>query len=297
MSRYILEVEEMQKAIALLGYVDGKLDTLSKRITAAYHRLDTQQGTAINRAQSDIYNQGKLYDEQWDYIKYLKSVLQAIVDESLQAEAEAKKIMEGEWIEESKKEENKGTISGASGVVTPGTETVPKTSIVEEMNQRYMRLLTNTGRTSFSGACSAFVYRQLWDQGIFDLNRDAGVASGKDYYRVWGQKSMTSTGYRVDSYGGRNALLELINANEGKTLNNIVISFDYDGRNYLSKEHGHVMLISEIRDGKVYYMESASGRLYNLNGQSYSEGEPICLSINDFLRQYPNMNGAIYFHK
>ena len=108
---------------------------------------------------------------------------------------------------------------------------------------------------------------------------------------------MTSTGYRVDSYGGRNALLELINANEGKTLNNIVISFDYDGRNYLSKEHGHVMLISEIRDGKVYYMESASGRLYNLNGQSYSEGEPICLSINDFLRQYPNMNGAIYFHK
>lgn len=111
MSKYTLEVEELQKAVALLTHVDSKLDVLSKRITAAYHRLDNQQGSAIEKAQSDIYYQGSIYDEQWNYIKYIKTILQTILDESLKAETEAKKIMESEWVEESKKEENKGTVT------------------------------------------------------------------------------------------------------------------------------------------------------------------------------------------
>lgn len=296
MSKYTLEVEELQKAVALLTHVDSKLDVLSKRITAAYHRLDNQQGSAIEKAQSDIYYQGSIYDEQWNYIKYIKTILQTILDESLKAETEAKKIMESEWVEESKKEENKQSTTG-TGEGGGGSTFAPKSNIVEEMRERYQRLLKNTNRVSFSGACSAFVYRQLWDQGILDINRDGGVQSGKNYYRVWSQKSTTSTGYSVDTYGGSNALKDLMRANVGKTLKNIAISFDYDGKNYLSREHGHVMLISEIRDGKVYYMESAAGRLYNLNGRAYAEGEPICLSLSDFLKQYPNMNGAVHFYK
>lgn len=298
MSKYNAEVEELQQAVASLREVDGNLNSLSARITGAYHKLDNLQGSAISGAQSDIRIQGKLYDEQWEYIKYLQTVLETIINETLLAEANAKKRMEDEWVEEDKQEDNKkpNIPSGTTGT-TSNSNQASGTNIINDMRARYQRLVKNTQSGSFSGACSAFVYQQLKDQGIFTINGDAGVASGKNYYRVWSQKSMTSTGYRVDAYGGSNALRDYVNANQGAVLNNIAVSFDYDGKNYLSMEHGHVVLISEIRDGKVYYMESAAGRLYNLDGRAYAEGEPISLTLNDFLRQYPNMNGIVHFHK
>lgn len=175
--------------------------------------------------------------------------------------------------------------------------------ITSEMEARYQRMLKATGRTSFSGACSAFVYRQLCDIGVFKLNKDSGVAKGKDYYSVWGNKSTTSTGYLIESYGydsnvKNNPLQDLINAHSGETLENIVVSFNYDGKNYTDPVNGHVMMITAIRDGNVYYMESAKGALWNVNPkQTYKEGEPICLSVSDFMKQYPNMNGVVHFYK
>ena len=175
--------------------------------------------------------------------------------------------------------------------------------ICSEMEARYQRMLEVTGRTSFSGACGAFVYRQLCDIGVFKLNKDSGVAAGKDYYSVWGKKSTTSTGYSIESYGydetaNNNPLQDLINAHQGETLENIVVSFDYDGVNYKNKTYGHVMLITAIKDGNVYYMESEDGALRNVDPkQKYKEGEPICLSVSDFMKQYPNMNGVVHFYK
>lgn len=175
--------------------------------------------------------------------------------------------------------------------------------ICAEMEARYQRMLEVTKRTSFSGACSAFVYRQLCDIGVFELNKDSGIAAGKDYYSVWSKKSTTSTGYSIESYGydetaKNNPLQDLINAHQGETLENIVVSFNYDGKNYMDKKYGHVMLITAIKDGNVYYMESADGALWNVNpNQKYKEGEPICLSVSDFMKQYPNMNGVVHFYK
>ena len=45
MSKYVANTEDLQKAIALLGHIDGKLDALSKRITAAYYQLDGQKSS------------------------------------------------------------------------------------------------------------------------------------------------------------------------------------------------------------------------------------------------------------
>ena len=42
MSKYVADTEELRKAIALLGYVDGKLENLSKRITTVYNQLNEQ---------------------------------------------------------------------------------------------------------------------------------------------------------------------------------------------------------------------------------------------------------------
>lgn len=175
--------------------------------------------------------------------------------------------------------------------------------ICAEMEARYQRTLEVTTRTSFSGACSAFVYRQLCDVGVFESGKDSGVAAGKDYYSVWSKKSTTSTGYSIESYGydetaKNNPLQNLINAHHGETLENIVVSFNYDGKNYTNEKYGHVMLITAIKDGNVYYMESADGSLWNVNpNQTYKEGEPICLSVSDFMKQYPKMNGVVHFYK
>ena len=174
--------------------------------------------------------------------------------------------------------------------------TTPPEQIMNEMKECYQRTLQRTKRKTFSGACSAFVWRQLEDLGVFCYGKDAGVASGKDYYSDWSKKSVTSTGYQVESYGGGNGLLDLITIHSGKPIKNIVVSFDCDGINYKDSA-GHVLLISEIRDGKVFYMESAGGKLYNLDGRRYSEGEPICLSVTDFMKQYPGMNGVVHFYQ
>lgn len=173
--------------------------------------------------------------------------------------------------------------------------------ICSEMKARYQRTLEATNRTSFSGACSAFVYRQLRDAGVFG-SKDSGVASGKDYYKVWGKKAKTSTGYQIESYGydpnaKNNPLEDLISAHSGETLNNIVVSLD-QRKGFFPSEHGHVMLITAIQDGNVFFMESQSGSFHALkNGKAYAEGDPLVLPINDFLKQYPSMNGVIRFHK
>lgn len=295
MSKYVTDTEELRKAIALLGYVDGKLENLSKRITATYYQLESQKSSEADKARSEIKAQGALYDLQWENILSIKAFLEVVLNETLLAEEKAKADMEKEFVP-GNENHNTNTNKPVAGN-SPNVNVTPTTNVVDEMSERYRRLLQETGRTSFNGACSAFVYQQLRVQGIVSYNGDAGIGSGKDYYAVWSQRGYTSTGYRAETYGGVNGLRDLLNTNPGQVIKNVAVSFNYDGANYLSREHGHVMLISEIRDGKVYFMESAAGSLYNLDGRAYAEGEPVCLSVNDFLRQYPNMNGVVHFHK
>lgn len=312
MSRYILEVEEMQKAIALLGYVDGKLDTLSKRITAAYHRLDTQQGTAINRAQSDIYNQGKLYDEQWDYIKYLKSVLQAIVDESLQAEAEAKKIMEGEWIEESKKEENR------TPNPIPGSGTV-SSNIIKTVNGApqyklpdYVTKNVEPDRNGIYGpyvyyrdgrygavcewniynerqkqlSCTYYTLRKLNERGM-SFPCVKGPGNGADWYGNFDDT------VDVPRYQGNNSLEQLVN-NKSLPQENIVVSFASNPSSDANlRKCGHVMLIDRIeKNSSGEIMVSYSDNypdIQTLNGTNTTK----TTTLSNFMSNYNKSNGSI----
>ena len=171
--------------------------------------------------------------------------------------------------------------------------------LMEEMSDRYQRILQNTKKKSFNGKCSAFVYQQLKDQGIFGP-KDPGCAHGKDYYATWNKKKTTSTGAKVTTYGSdknSTGLEKLIAASGGKPIKNVAVSFPavYPYTNASNSVSGHVMLISEIRDGNVYFMESADGRLWFLDNTPYKEGQPMVLPVDKFLKQYPKMNGVVHF--
>lgn len=121
MSKYVTDTEELRKAIALLGYVDGKLENLSKRITTVYNQLNEQQGKDVRNAQGAIYTQGEIYDGQMLNILAIKAYIELILVETLAAEEKAKTVMESEIKPET--EDKKPGNNQAQGNAKPNTNT------------------------------------------------------------------------------------------------------------------------------------------------------------------------------
>ncbi|SFB82308.1 hypothetical protein [Butyrivibrio sp. YAB3001] len=169
--------------------------------------------------------------------------------------------------------------------------------IEDELRERYSRLKDGNGGKSFKGKCSSFTYRQLKDRGIID--NEPGVPLGKDYYDVYSKMTETSTGYSVEAIGGKNALSELIENHNGENLSNIVVSFNKDGKIFNS-DAGHVLMISEIRDGYIYFMDSSDTYWGALSGNAAKkEGEMIKLTLEEFYKTFPKnaINGVVCFSK
>lgn len=121
MSKYVTDTEELRKAIALLGYVDGKLENLSKRITTVYNQLNEQQGKDVRNAQGAIYTQGEIYDGQMLNILAIKAYIELVLAETLAAEEKAKTVMESEIKPET--EDKKPGNNQAQGNAKPNTNT------------------------------------------------------------------------------------------------------------------------------------------------------------------------------
>mgnify|MGYP007034318888 FL=1 len=83
-----------------------------------------------------------------------------------------------------------------------------------------------------------------------------------------------------------------MNANDGKDVYNVVVSFPKSYRS--SSSVGHVLFIHAIKDGKVYYSDN-----YRYNGKP--EGSVIIKSVNEFTSyfssNYGGINGAVHFKK
>lgn len=287
MGDFHAEVVELQRAQALLKLAERKLSDWSPIITRAYHRLDNQQNATVTNVRGAIVGWGRIYDAQWERIQKMISYIDTAMAEMEQAEEQAYKELADAEIREDKKAK---PATGQPGASTTPNQPQGTSDVVKEMQERYQRLIAISIRKTYDEACGAFVFQQLKDQGILD----GGVPeNGKDYYSHFAPQSKTSTGYSIESYGGKNGLTNLLNANQGKTLRNIVVSFDPYGRIYPSAA-GHVMLITQIKDGKVYYMDN--GSTYP-DGTKHKEGAPVCQSVEEFLRRYPNMNGVVHFYK
>lgn len=159
--------------------------------------------------------------------------------------------------------------------------------ILNEMSERYNRIVQRRG-SGFEGKCAAMAYNQMEDIGIVLPYSGESIPLGKDYYKVWSSRTLTSGGYTPNCYEGESALKDLIDANEGKVLNNIVVSFD-QRKNWYPSSAGHAMFITEIRDGKVFYMDNG--------GWGAPEDTPLVLSVDSFLKRYPYANGIVHFTK
>lgn len=167
--------------------------------------------------------------------------------------------------------------------------------LTTEMDGWYKDMLEKSGRKSYTGACSAFVYGCLCRSGAFATRVDPGCGKGGMYYDTWKKKSVTSTGYSVESVGktsGSNLtpLEQLIANHEGEALSNVVMSFKPP---LYEATYGHVIYINEIRDGTVYFTESQTAQLRKI-GQVY-EGKVKAVSLDKFVSKYSDMTGVTHF--
>ena len=184
------------------------------------------------------------------------------------------------------------TSSGSTSTGTTNTTTTTKTvsQIKSQIATTYAQAKAMTGRTNFSQQCSLYVYSQLRALNIYQTPDT--YWNGSQWYSKLTNNGKTRTGYTQKKYAGVNCLTNLVNANGGKDVYNVVVTFP---RSYRSTSTvGHVLFIHAIKDGKVYYSDN-----YAYAGQP--EGSTIVKSISEFTNyfssNYSGITGAVHFVK
>lgn len=184
------------------------------------------------------------------------------------------------------------TSSGSTSTGTTNTTTTTKTvsQIKSQIATTYAQAKAMTGRTNFSQQCSLYVYSQLRALNIYQTPDT--YWNGSQWYSKLTNNGKTRTGYIQKKYAGVNCLTNLVNANGGKDVYNVVVTFP---RSYRSTSTvGHVLFIHAIKDGKVYYSDN-----YAYAGQP--EGSTIVKSISEFTNyfssNYSGITGAVHFVK
>ena len=134
------------------------------------------------------------------------------------------------------------------------------------------------------------VYSQLRALKIYQVP-DTYWNGSRWYYNLK-SNAKTSTGYVQKKYSGKSCLTKIVNANNGKNVYNIVVSFPKSYRS--SSSVGHVLFIHAIIDGKVYYSD-------NYRYQGKPEGSVIVKSVSEFTNyfssNYGGITGAVHFVK
>jgi len=169
MSKYFTDSEEIQKAIVLLEYVNGKLASLSKRINTVYSTLNEQQNSTVKNAHNSIKVQGIIYDDQMKNIVEIAGFLQATLNESLTAQEAAKKIMESE-IKPSGEEQKPGNNSNQSNG-SPSTNTQVNAVLKKYQNNAHYNWKPDGNRVedySDFQVLKGFKYEYCMDQRIYE---------------------------------------------------------------------------------------------------------------------------------
>ena len=182
----------------------------------------------------------------------------------------------------------------SNGSTSTGTTNTTTTKTVAQIRSQiattYAQAKALSGRTNFSQQCSLYVYSQLRALNIYQTPDT--YWNGSQWYSKLTANGKTRTGYTQKKYAGVNCLTNLVNANGGKDVYNVVVTFP---RSYRSTSTvGHVLFIHAIKDGKVYYSDN-----YAYNGQP--EGSTIVKSVSEFTNyfssNYSGITGAVHFVK
>lgn len=107
---------------------------------------------------------------------------------------------------------------------------------------------------SFKGQCGDYVLEQL--KALKIGYKPAGSSMSWTGYKVVGElqtNGITNYGYTQIKYGKDNPLSEIVKANNGEPVYNIVVSMTKDGSQW-----GHVYFVHAIINNTVYWSESSS---------------------------------------
>lgn len=177
---------------------------------------------------------------------------------------------------------------GSTSSAKASTKSVSQ--IKKQITSTYKKAKSIAGRRNFSHQCSLYVYSQLRALKIYQVPDT--YWNGSLWYSKLTSYGKTSTGYTQIKYSGVNCLTKLINANGGKDVYNIVVSFPKSYRS--TSTVGHVLFIHAIKDGKVYYSDN-----YRYAGKA--EGSMLVKTVSEFTNyfssNYSGINGAVHFVK
>lgn len=170
------------------------------------------------------------------------------------------------------------------------TDSFDEASLEEKINSVYSEIRARRGK-SYKGYCGTFLIDQLNELEI-GYYYNGGSLNGNKWFTNL-KSGVTSYGYTQTKYAGNDCLYDIIEANEGKDIYNVVISFTYQlGYSYSNPGAGHALLIYAISNGNVYFTE-------NFTFNNIPEGGMIRLSLEDFYNRfnvdYGNAIGAVHF--
>ena len=139
----------------------------------------------------------------------------------------------------------------------------PNKEYIGNLQEYFEQLKKKTGETSYKHLCGALTSDQLKFKGL--MTDDGRTASGKDLARSIFETDCvpdghTKNGYEVNPSNVVDTFESVIKQNHG-SLENLVISFDKGGG--FSSTHGHVMLVSKIEDGHVYFVDDTNHSIVN----------------------------------
>lgn len=158
----------------------------------------------------------------------------------------------------------------------------------------YQQALELSHLESLKGYCGACVGYQLRALGI---NSYFVNIHGKDQFDFYCHMHYASGGnpikaYSVADYSLRSAL-EAATENGARAVRYVLVCFQ-SGANSSAADFGHTLLIHEIENGTVYFVDSTP-RL--VSGARYEEGTPIACSLDAFCETYASytFEGLIVF--
>lgn len=166
---------------------------------------------------------------------------------------------------------------------------VSKSEIISQVESDYKKALKLKGWGSFYGHCNLAVAYQLLAKGVYTGSSPDYRGGGSEWYYDYRDRKTTSGDYNVVTVGGSNCIDELINK-YGNNLTNIAVSYGTGG----TSGSTHVVVISAIIDGEVYFTDS-------FRYGSSPEGGCRIWSLDFFKSEYKRMNGnpygLVYFSK
>ena len=142
------------------------------------------------------------------------------------------------------------------------------------------------------GKCGQLARETLETLGVV---KPGYKANGIDYAKNLAKHpEAAGSGFTIKGYdmnGNQSATFDKILAENNGELSNLVISFNSKGHYRNSGQYGHVITVTDIKDGKVYLMDTSDTR-----GGKWSKGTtPIVMDMDEFRSTYIDCGNSVNY--